>query len=237
MMLKAFSSDLLKIRGKGLWFLIALGPVGLVAMQALNFGLRYDYLTQRYAGRMWEALLSNMLMFVPIALYLGVTLVSSLLANVEHSTNSWKQLLALPISRGAIFGAKFALCVLLLSVSCCLLAIGTVALGLSLKFGTDIPFLAILRLSFLPFFASLPALALLLWLSLTVKNQALSVTFGVMAGITSVYSVNLSEWFPLNWPLFGYAGPHQELFVGAGFLCGAVILLCGALHFNKKDVN
>ncbi|MBD2872439.1 ABC transporter permease [Paenibacillus arenilitoris] len=237
MMLKALSADLLKIRGKGIWFLVALGPVGVIAMQALNYGLRYDYLTKQYAGRLWETLLDNILMFVPIALYLGVTLVSSLLANVEHGTNAWKQLLALPISRNAVFGAKFALSVLLLAVSCCLLAVGTIALGLLLKFGTDIPYLAILRLSFLPFLASFPALALMLWLCMTMKNQALPVTLGVMAGVVSVFSPNLSEWFPLNWPIFGYEGPRQELFAGAGLLCGALILLVGAIHFNKKDVD
>lgn len=237
MMGKALSSDFLKIRGKGLWFLVFLGPVGLVAMQALNFGLRYDYLTERYAGRLWEVLLENILMFVPIALYLGITLVSSLLANVEHHTNAWKQLLALPIARSAVFGAKFALCFLLLSVSCAVLAAGTAALGLSLGFGTDIPYGDILRLSFMPFLAALPALALFLWLCMTMKNQALPITLGVVLAISSVFSYSLSEWVPVNWPLFGYHGPRPWAFAGAGAALGAVILLAGLLHFGRKDVN
>lgn len=237
MMVKALSSDFLKIRGKGLWFLIVLGPLGIIAMQALNFGLRYDYLTKIYAGRLWEALLENIFMFVPIALFLGITLVSSLLANVEHHTNSWKQLLALPVSRSAVFSAKFALSVILLTLSCVLLAIGTIALGLSLRFGTDFPLLEIIRLSFLPFFAAFPALAFILWLCMTMKNQAIPVTIGVMIAVISVFSIQLSEWFPVNWPIFGYTGPQQELFVGAGLLVGALILLVGSLHFNIKDVN
>jgi hypothetical protein len=52
---RALSADWLKIRGKGLWFLIFLGPVGLIAMQGLNFGLRYDYLREQYRADLWEA--------------------------------------------------------------------------------------------------------------------------------------------------------------------------------------
>lgn len=242
MMLKALSSDFLKIRGKGLWFLIFLGPIGLIAMQALNYGLRYDYLTQRYAGRLWETLIADIQMFVPISLFLGITLVSSLLAHIEHSTNAWKQLLALPISRSAVFGSKLALSIVLLTLSCAVLATGIVVLGLSLRFPLeDMQITAVLQLSFLPFAASLPALALFLWLCMTIKNQAIPITLGVLIAIGSVFtsliSGPLSKWLPINWPMFGYIGPQQELFVGAGFAAGCMICLCGTLHFIRKDVN
>ncbi|WP_053372974.1 ABC transporter permease [Paenibacillus sp. FJAT-27812] len=238
MMAKALSSDFLKIRGKGLWLLIFIGPIGLIAMQALNFGLRYDYLTQQYAGRLWEMLLENFLMFVPISLFLGVTLVTSLLANVEHSTNAWKHLLALPVSRTAVFCSKFALSIILLTLSCVILAVGVAVLGLTLRFELgDMPVLGILRLSFLPFFASIPALALFLWLCMTIKNQAVPITLGVMIAVSSVFTFQLPEWFPINWPMYGYLGPHQEFFVGAGLLTGVIIWGIGNIHFNKKDVD
>lgn len=237
MMGKTLSSDFLKIRGKGLWFLVFLGPIGLIAIQALNFGLRYDYMTQTYAGQLWETLLQNILLFVPLALFLGITLVSSQLANVEHSSNAWKQLLALPVSRSIVFSSKFTLCVILLTVSCLLLAIGTTVLGLSLKFNTDIPIGDIVRLCFMPLLASFPALALMLWLSLTIKNQAIPVSLGIVAAITSLFTMNLSEYLPLNWPIFAYLGPNQELFAGAGLALGTAIMVMGLLHFNGKDVG
>lgn len=237
MMGRALSSDFLKIRGKGLWFLVFLAPLGLIAMQALNFGLRYDYMTKTYAGKLWETLLENIQMFVPLSLFLGITLIASLLANVEHSTSAWKQLLALPVSRSTVFSAKFTLCVILLAISCALLAIGTTVLGLSLKFGSDIPFLDIIKLCFMPFLAAFPALALMLWLCLTIKNQAMPVTMGIVAAMTSLFSGNLSEFFPLNWPTFAYTGPHEWMFVGGSLLLGTVILLMGLIHFNGKDVS
>lgn len=238
MMLRSLSADFLKIRRKGIWFLIILAPFGLIAMQALNYGLRFDWMMKQYAEDPWGGLLQNISFFVPIALYLGCTLVSSLVANVEHQLSSWKQLLALPISRTAVFSAKFLLCFLLLSVSCVLLPAGALILGLSFGFETGaIPYADLARIGFYPFFAALPLLALQLWLSLTYRNQSLPVSLGVTVSIVSPFTLNLSEWFPLNWPVFGFEGPHREGFVAAGLAVGAVILLIGLVHFNRKDVD
>jgi hypothetical protein len=234
---RALSSEFLKIKGKGLWFLICIGPIGMLAMQALNFGLRYDYLTDRYADRLWEVLLENLMMFVPIALYMGVTLVSSLIANIEHHTNAWKLLLALPVSRSAVFLSKFLLSLILMLCSCILLAIGTIVLGISLRFGTDFPVGSIMRMSFLPFLAAIPALALFHWLCMTMKNQAIPITLGIVTAIISVFSFSLWEWFPLNWPLYGYQGEQPWQFSAAGIGSGLLILLMTLVHFSRKDVD
>lgn len=239
MMLRALSADFLKIRRKGIWFLIVLAPVGLVAMQALNYGLRFNYLIAQYADDPWGGLLTNVSDFVPIALYLGCTLVSSLVANVEHQLSSWKQLLALPISRIAVFSAKFLLCFLLLSVSCILLPMGTVILGLCLGFDSQLlPFADLARMGLYPLFAALPLLALQLWLSLTYRNPSLPVSLGVAISIISPFTMmSLPAQFPLNWPVFGFTGPNRAWFILAGLLTGAVILLMGMIHFNRKDVD
>jgi len=235
---RAMRADWLKIRRKGLWLLAIIAPVGLIAMQALNYGLRYDYLMEQYAHDPWGELLKNILLFVPISLFLGATLISSLLANIEHHMSSWKQLLALPISRTAVLTAKFLISLILLSFSCLLLSIGTLALGAALKLPLDsIPYGDILRIGFVPLLASLPMLALSLWLCMTYKNQTLPVTFGVVIAIMSMFTMTLSEYLPINWPLFSYYGPQQELFAGAGIACGILILLLGAIHFARKDVG
>ncbi|WP_223070045.1 ABC transporter permease [Paenibacillus caui] len=236
MMLRALSADFLKIRGKGLWLLIVIAPVGLVAMQALNFGLRYDFLTKLYAKDLWGGLLDNILRFVPIALFMGATLVSSLIAGVEHQLSSWKQLLALPISRTAVFSAKYTITVLLLAVSCVLLSIGSAVLGIALGFPTELPYSDLARIGLYPFIASLPLLALQLWLSLTFRNQALSVSLGIAMAFGSIFTGNLGEFCPLNWPLLTVEGKHQGVFLGAGLGLGLLIMLIGLLHFNRKDV-
>jgi len=238
MMGRVLSSDLLKIRRKGLWLLAVFGPFGIVALQALNFGIRYDYLTKKYADDLWGGLIENIALLVPVTVLAGVTLISSLIANVEHQTSSWKQLLALPVPRTTVFAAKFLLSVILLGLSCALLAWGTAALGVALGFGWNFPAVKILKISFLPFLASLPFLALLLWMSLTVRNQAAPVAIGLLAAVCSLFAGQLPEFVPLAWPLLA-AGPPSglRLAVGGGVLLGALILLVGAVHFERRDVD
>lgn len=238
MMVRALSADWLKIRGKGIWFLAALGPLGLVAMQGLNLGLRYDYLMNQYADDPWGGLLGNIANFVSIAVFLGVTLISSLMANVEHQLSSWKQLLALPISRTAVFSAKFVQAFLILTVSCLLLSAGTAALGLLLGLtAQDMPYVDVARIGFAPLLAALPLLAIQLWMSLTLKNQGLPAGIGITVSLVSVFSYQFPDWFPLKWPLVAYFGPDEMKVAGAGLLLGVVITLMGVVHFNRRDVN
>lgn len=238
MMLRSLSADFLKIRGKGIWLLIFLAPLGVVGIEALNFGLRFDYLVgKQYADNLWDGLIKETSVFVPISLYLGCTLVSSLIANVEHQLSSWKQLLALPISRTAVFSAKFTLCVLLLAVSCIVLSIGTIILGMSLGFGTAMPWKDLLTMGYFPFLASLPVLSLQLWLSLSFQNQTFPVSLGVLISLLSPFFMQLSEWFPLNWPMMAFHSEHQLWFIGFGIGVGIIIMLIGLVHFNRKDVD
>lgn len=238
MMWRALSADWLKIRGKGIWFLVFLGPIGLVAMQGLNFGLRYDYLRQQYSADLWGGLLDNVSGFVPTALFLGGTLVCSLIANVEHQMSSWKQLLALPISRTSVFMAKLMLCLLLVAVSCLLLSVGIVVLGLILGFKADlIPYVDVVRIGFMSYIAALLIIALQLWLSLANRNQTLPVALGITLSLTSFFSMFLSEWVPLTWPYLAWDSSNRLLFSGAGLLLGMLVFLPGAVHFARKDVD
>ncbi|GGA49552.1 hypothetical protein GCM10010917_38540 [Paenibacillus physcomitrellae] len=237
-MLRALSADFLKIRGKGLWLLIIIAPLGLIAMQALNYGLRYDFMMKSYEGRLWDGLvMDNLFPFVPLALFLGATLVSSLLAGIEHQLSSWKQLLALPISRTAVFSAKYVLSVLLLAVSCLLLTLGAAVFGLALGFPHELPYEDLLTLSFWPLIGSLPLLAFQLWLSLTLKNQALPVFLGIAMSLGSLFTGNLGDYFPLNWPSLALQGEHHVLYLGMGTALGLLIALLGLLHFTRKDVD
>ncbi|MBO2945884.1 ABC transporter permease [Paenibacillus sp. F411] len=238
MMSRALFAEELKIRGKGIWLLAVIGPIGLIGMQALNYGLRFDYLMKAYAADMWGGLLENIFSFVPIALILGAALLSSLLANVEHQHSSWKQLLALPISRTAVFSSKFVVLCILLCFSCALLFVGIIGLGLMLGMPVnEMPVYDILRISFAPLAGTLPLLAIQLWMSIHLKNQGIPVSIGVTAAIVSLFAIQLPDYAPLKWPLLAYQGPGQGKVIGAGLVLSALIGLAGAIHFHRKDVD
>jgi hypothetical protein len=237
MMARVLAADFLKIRRKAIWFLIFLGPVGVIALQAVNYGLRYDYLTKLHASDLWGGMLSDIQHLVPLTILLGITIVASMVANIEHQVSSWKQLLVLPISRISVFSAKFTLCVLLLLVSCILLGIGTIVLGISLGYETDFPLLKIIKLSFYPFIAAFPILALQLWLSVVTKNQAFPLTVGIVGAIFSPFALKFPDWFLWKLPMLMNAANKPEYSVFAGLAAGAVIFAMGSIHFTSKDVN
>ena len=76
-MLSILASDFIKIRRKLIWFLIFLGPFGVVALQAVNFGLRYDYLTKVHEKDLWAGLIGEAGYLAIPALMLGLTLIAS----------------------------------------------------------------------------------------------------------------------------------------------------------------
>jgi len=237
MMAKVLSADFLKIRRKMIWALVLIAPAGVVALQALNFGLRYDYLTKLYADDLWQGVMTNVQLMGASALLLGIAILASMLAGVEHHTNAWKQLLALPVSRWSVFAAKFALCAILLLASCALLAAGTVALGVALGFGWDFSVVALAKTAFYPFIASMPLLALQLWLSVTMHNQAIPLTIGIAGTVLSMFAFRFPDWFIWKWPLLENDALKPEYSVMAGAIVGAVLFVLGSVDFARRDVK
>lgn len=227
-----FSSDLLKIKRKLILFLIVLGPLGVISLEAVNFGLRYDYLSKIYASDLWSGLLNNVQQLSVVVMLLGIAIITSLMATIEHQTNAWKQVLALPISRTEVYTAKFLFNGLLLFASCILLAFGSVILGIALGFGTDVPYTDLLKITFFPFLAALPFLAVQIWLAVTFKNQSIALTFGIVYALFSSYTRNAPDWLPLKWPLM-----MNSFSVITGVVTGLIVLTITLVDFAKRDVN
>lgn len=235
-MLTTLVSDFLKIKRKMIWFLIFLGPFGVVALEAVNFGLRYDYLTKLYADDLWGGLIGEANFLAIPALMLGLTIITSMIASIEHQTNAWKQLLALPISKFKVFTGKFLLAAVLLFISSTLLFVGIIILGLFLKFSLEIPFVALLKMVYFPYFAAMPFIAFQIWLSITVKNQAIPLTIGILSTILSLTAFNFPDWFPWNWLyLDSWGNPLYSAL--AGLCLGFILYIIGLIDFGRKDVQ
>lgn len=234
---KLLASDFLKLKRKMIWFLILLGPAGVVGLQAANFGLRYDWLTTLYKENLWGGLIQNMSMLTIPTLLLGIAIVSSMIANIEHATNSWKQTLALPISKASVFASKFIVVVLLLACSCILLAAGTILLGIALGFETNIPFQELVKMSAYPFLAAIPLIALQVWLSVTIMNQAVPLTVGIMGAVLSLWPSDYSIFIPWQWPWLINPWDKPAVSSMLGIMTGLLVLLAGTLDFVRRDVK
>ncbi|KMK75492.1 ABC transporter permease [Alkalihalobacillus pseudalcaliphilus] len=235
-MLKSIQADALKMKRKWVWFLVCLGPFGVISLQVVNYAVRYDYLVRNGADH-FQVLMNNINMFLAPGLVLGMTILASLFASVEHERNSWKQLLSLPIMKYQVFLSKFILITSLLCVACSLVFIGSNLLGLGLGFGIEpkmlLPFF---KNSFYPLLAGIPILVIQLWLSVTMKNQAIPLTIGIFASVFAVYGHFAPDWVLWKWPLL-YGDWSTIEFVGAGVGMGMLILLMAALHFHKREVK
>jgi len=231
------AADFLKIKRKMIWFLIFLGPIGVLSLQAVNFSLRYEYLTDLYKADLWGGLLNNVSMLAVPTIFIGLAIITSMIAGIEHQTNSWKQVLALPISKFMVFTAKFTLALILLFVSSTLLGLGTIILGLSLKFGSSIPYVELLKIIYYPYLAVMPFIALQIWLAITYKNQATPLTVGIVGTVVSMNAIMFPDWVPYKWPTLENQWGEPLYSVGFGLLVGLLIYVMGLLDFIRRDVK
>lgn len=235
MIKKLLSADFLKIKRKGFWFLTFLGPFGVVALQMVNYGVRKDYLLQQ-SNNDWEYYLLNISTFTPLALVLGIAILTSLMASLEDETNAWKQIIALPVSKMSVYLSKFTMLAFLLMVSSILLMIFTFAYGVFLSLGDEIPYIDLLRHSFYPFFAALPILALQLWIATVSKNQGIPITTGVLGVILTYSSFTLPDWMIWKWPsLMTEWDPIINVVLGLGV--GCLLYIVGMFDFARRDVK
>lgn len=236
-MTRIMASEFLKIKWKMILFLVFLGPIGVIGLEAVNFGVRYGWLTGVYKEDLWGGLIGEVSMLSIPTILIGLTILTSMIADIEHQTNAWKQLLALPISKTKVFTGKVLLSLLLLLMACLLLVGGTILLGILLKFGTDIPFLLLLKMCFFPCLASLPLIILQIWLAITLKNQAIPLTIGIIGTIVAMYAMNFPDWVPWKWPLLVNEWDQPIYSVLAGLIIGLLLFSMSLIDFNRRDVK
>lgn len=233
---KLLRADFLKIKRKGFWFLTFLGPFGVVALQMVNYGVRKDYLLKQSEDD-WGYYLLNVSSFTPLALALGIVILTSFMASIENETNSWKQLISLPVSKMNVYLSKFTVLAFFLFLSSVLLMVFTIALGVFLDLGEQTPFVEIVKYSFYPYFAALPILALQLWIATVSQNQGIPITTGVL-GVIFVYSAMvLPDWMIWKWPSLTNEWNEPMINVLLGIGVGILLYMAGMIDFTRRDVK
>ncbi|MFB7159581.1 ABC transporter permease [Lysinibacillus sp. NPDC056232] len=233
---KLLTSDFLKIKRKGLWFLTALGPIGVVALQMVNYGVRKDYLLEQSEDD-WGFYLLNVHSFTPLAIVLGIAILTSFMASIENETNAWKQLIALPVSKLTVYLSKFTILAILLFLSSTILMLMTLAYGIFLDLGDSTPYTEIAKFAYYPYFAALPILALQLWIASVCHNQGIPITVGIFGVIFAYSSYVLPDWMIWKWPSLMNRWDEPVINVMLGIGIGILLYIIGMIDFARRDVK
>ncbi len=244
MFLNLVSSERLKMSRSLLWLLVLASPALAVLIGLL--------INEEFGN--WPLLLGGMSMFHSM-LFLPVLtgLFSSFICRYEHTQGGWKALLSLPVSRSAVYLAKFLIVVLLLALTQLLLLAGILIVGKvrHLSGSGDIPWNMLLQSMLGGWIACFPLAALQMFFSLRWSSFAAPLVINVIFTVPNLLIVNSATYgpyYPWAQPFlamipkgmqgytFGAFGlPFENLMIT---ILGSFILflVCGLIYFNRKEI-
>ncbi|KAA0256277.1 MAG: hypothetical protein EDX89_02515 [Acidobacteria bacterium] len=208
---------------------VLLAPAVVAGLQTLLYAERGERLL-RPGTSPYEAMGNAFGLWAVLMLPLLVSLQASLLYGVEHASQSSRHLLALPVARPAFFAAKAVVASGLLLLATALLAAFVLAGGSVLVLlrpelgGASLPLGMLARKALLVFLASLPMLALHLWIAGRTSSFTASMGSGVAATVVGFVLLNSDRWAGVYpWTL-----PAKVLRAGGEGLPAAALLAAAA---------
>lgn len=222
--------------------IIFAGPVmglyiGIVSNIEGDFGLNNWYISLMLMNFIYAIL------FLPLV----SGILASIVCRYEHQAGGWKQLLALPVTRGKVFVAKYALIMLLILVMQLLYLCSIYVVGMVKGYTDPFPLDIFWRSIFGGWVATLPLVALQLWMSVAFKSFAAPFAVNVIFTLPSILVVNserFAPYYPWVQPFeMMYIGSPEDIFfvpwdqlllvVGGSFV---LFFIGGYLYFQRKAV-
>lgn len=249
----ALRSEWIKMRKTWIKILVILGPAGVVSINALRYIQSYHTVVKPGNNEFnWALLIQNISHLLMPSLMLGITLIATLLAGLEHQGHAWKQLFAMPVPRFQLYLSKFLWLAGLLAISSTLCVMGTLGIGITFGFTSHIPWMNVLLECFYPYFAAFGIMAFQLLISVLFSNQTFAITIGVFGVIISGFSDALSpdgivqagSWAPfIPWVYPSLSAithatvQHLDFhYVVYGIGVGLLLVGLGSHFFARKEV-
>lgn len=239
------AAERLKMTRSRLWIVLLASPT-----LAALIGVLAD-LSNTPDSEAWMTLLMAMamlhgLLFLPIM----AGLFPSFICRYEHTGGGWKQLLVLPISRGAVYFAKLLIVFTLLALSQLLFLAALLIVGFVQQVSAPIPWGMIATSLLGGLIACLPLVTLQLGISLMWSSFAAPLSVNVSLTIPNLLIVNSAQigpFYPWAQPLLammprggegGYVAAHLPYESLAITVIGSFIIFlsAGLLYFRRKAV-
>lgn len=210
----------------------------------INLFLRYDYLKNLEANQglsSWQILITQHHFIWAFLFPLVATIIASQVHYLEYKSNSWKQALALPVSRMKLYLAKWSAVfifnmLMILGNSICLILAGKV-LGFP-----EIPDVSLFAGYTAYQLAAVTGLiGIQCWLSagLPNANVALAIGFvGVASSLFFAQSEQLAKFMPYAHIIYTLPDPtiNNAIALYYGPLFGLIFLLIGIISFQQKEI-
>lgn len=188
--------------------------------------------------------LAYAIMFLP--LMTGV--LAGMICRYEHQAGGWKQLLALPTTRGNIYASKYIVIISITLIIQVLYAAAIWSAGSLKGYSEPFPIEIILKSVLGGWVATLPLIALQLWLSMLFKSFAAPFAVNVIFTMPTILVMNsekLAPYYPWGQPfammyitddkadVFFFPWEQLMLVVGGSFILFYAI---GYMYFQRKEV-
>lgn len=201
----------------------------------------------------WENLILNFGMLNGLFFPILIAVIVSRLVDVEHKENTWKMLLSTPINKASLYFCKISITMILLIIPTIILFLSMLLIGNVLKFPGSFPCALILKFLITTWLSSISIVALQIWVSVLVKNQAFALTIGILGSFLGFFGqlLPLSKFFIWTYPSITSPVTYEmienhitytqnvsslsNLFLS--IIVGISLILVGLQHFIRKDIN
>ncbi len=247
--LRTLAAELLKLRRTLAFWMILIAPGVVILLNFFMFHERSAYYIKQNRP-LWDALQKNSFVFWGILMLpLYLTLQTALLSALEHSEDRWRNLLAMPVPRWALYWAKLAIPCAMLLCSSAIMSFGTLLNGVvlrilkpELQFPAPLPWAAAWHDTWVASVTALLLLSVQHWVSLRFSSFAASASFGICATITGAILINSQKygpWWPWCLPAqLMSAKPeavaHALWYSAIGALVVAVL---GTIEFWRREIR
>lgn len=243
-MLKIIHSEWYKLRKSSFVWALFVGP-----MLAFVVGLGISFMGEDAGKYEWYVPLLGMnLIYALLFLPLITAVFAGLICRYEHQAGGWKQLLAMPVTRGQVFVAKYSIIMMLILVMQLIYLVAVFGVGMIKGFTEPFPLEIVWKCVIGGWIATFPLVALQLWLSLMWKSFAAPFAVNVVFTLPTILVVNsdkVSPYYPWAQPfsMMYIGGSQDDVFfvpweqlltvVGGSFV---LFFLAGYLYFQRKAV-
>ncbi|NLX90832.1 MAG: ABC transporter permease subunit [Firmicutes bacterium] len=241
---RLLKGEFLKQKKSFIWPVVVLTPLLGAFLSFCNLFFRYDYLMSlehNQGHNSWQLLLNQHHFIWAFLLSLVATIIASHVHYLEYRSNSWKQALALPVSRANTYLAKWSVVLILNTLMISGNSIYLVAVGKGMGFTELLDVNLFLNYTAYQILAITSLIGIQSWLSTSLNNANVALAIGFVGVASSLFfaqSEQLAKFLPYAHMIYTLPDPtiNNAIALYYGLTFGLIFLGFGIMFFKRKEI-